>query len=86
MIVLHIFFGLMILMGVILTSVSFQGDTKKLTKLQKFSLVFTTSAIGLAVVAVTAVSSSVYIAVVMFVVLAMYEYYTFLRKVAQKWN
>ncbi|PAV33096.1 hypothetical protein CI791_07510 [Leuconostoc lactis] len=84
MIVLHIFFGLMILMGVILTSVSFQGDTKKLTKLQKFSLVFTTSAIGLAVVAVTAVSSSVYIAVVMFVVLAMYEYYTFLRKVAQK--
>lgn len=84
MIALHIFFGLMILVGVIMTSVSFQGDTDKLTKLQKFSLIFTTSAIGLTVVAVTAVSGSIYIALVMFVALALYEYYAFLHKAAQK--
>ncbi|KGB51020.1 hypothetical protein LH61_05955 [Leuconostoc mesenteroides P45] len=84
MIALHIFFGLMILVGVIMTSVSFQGDTDKLTKLQKISLIFTTSAIGLTVVAVTAVSSSIYIAMVMLVALALYEYFAFLRKATQK--
>lgn len=84
MIALHIFFGLMILVGVIMTSVSFQGDTDKLTKLQKFSLIFTTSAIGLTVIAVTAVSGAIYIALVMFVALALYEYYAFLHKAAQK--
>ena len=58
MIVLHVLFGLMILVGTILTGISFQGDTQKLTKLQKFSLIFTTSAIGLTVIAVISISSS----------------------------
>ena len=80
MIALHVFFGIMILIGVIMTAVSFQGDTDKLTNLQKFSLVFTTSAIGLTVIAVIAVSSSIYIGIVMFIALALYEYFAFLRK------
>ncbi|MGY3741942.1 hypothetical protein [Leuconostoc inhae] len=80
MIALHVLFGIMILIGVIMTAVSFQGDTDKLTNLQKFSLVFTTSAIGLTVIAVIAVSSSIYIGIVMFIALALYEYFAFLRK------
>ncbi|MEX0380865.1 hypothetical protein AB3K25_04370 [Leuconostoc sp. MS02] len=80
MIALHVFFGIMILIGVIMTAVSFQGDTDKLTNLQKFSLVFTTSAIGLTVIAVIAISSSIYIGVAMLVALALYEYFAFLRK------
>ncbi|CAM3088706.1 hypothetical protein [Leuconostoc rapi] len=80
MIALHVFFGIMILIGVIMTAVSFQGDTDKLTNLQKFSLIFTTSAIGLTVIAVIAISSSIYIGIVMFIALALYEYFAFLRK------
>jgi len=80
MIALHVLFGIMILIGVIMTAVSFQGDTDKLTNLQKFSLVFTTSAIGLTVIAVIAVSSSIYIGIVMFIALSLYEYFAFLRK------
>ncbi|WP_294975964.1 hypothetical protein [uncultured Leuconostoc sp.] len=80
MVALHVLFGIMILIGVIMTAVSFQGDTDKLTNLQKFSLVFTTSAIGLTVIAVIAVSSSIYIGIVMFIALSLYEYFAFLRK------
>ena len=79
MIVLHVLFGLMILVGTILTGISFQGDTQKLTKLQKFSLIFTTSAIGLTVIAVISISSSVYLGIA-FVILAVYEYFSFLRQ------
>ncbi|ACA82519.1 MULTISPECIES: hypothetical protein [Leuconostoc] len=80
MIVLHVLFGLMILVGTILTGISFQGDTQKLTKLQKFSLIFTTSAIGLTVIAVISISSSVYLGIALFVILAVYEYFSFLRQ------
>ncbi|WP_180676379.1 hypothetical protein [Leuconostoc citreum] len=80
MIVLHVLFGLMILVGTILTGISFQGDTQKLTKLQKFSLIFTTSAIGLTVIAVISVSSSVYLGIALFVILIVYEYFSFLRQ------
>ena len=80
MIVLHVLFGLMILVGTILTGISFQGDTQKLTKLQKFSLIFTTSAIGLTVIAVISVSSSVYLGIALFVILTVYEYFSFLRQ------
>lgn len=79
MVALHVLFGLMILVGTIMTGVSFQGDTQKLTKLQKFSLIFTTSAIGLTVVAVITISSSVLIGLALLVILAVYEYYSFLR-------
>ncbi|MGX7051110.1 hypothetical protein [Leuconostoc palmae] len=79
MVALHVLFGLMILVGTIMTGVSFQGDTQKLTKLQKFSLIFTTSAIGLTVVAVITISSSVFIGLALLVILAVYEYYSFLR-------
>jgi len=80
MIVLHVLFGLMILVGTILTGISFQGDTQKLTKLQKFSLIFTTSAIGLTVIAVISISSSVYLGIALVVILAVYEYFSFLRQ------
>ena len=80
MIVLHVLFGLMILVGTILTGISFQGDTQKLTKLQKFSLIFTTSAIGLTVIAVISISSSVYLGIALIVILAVYEYFSFLRQ------
>lgn len=80
MIALHVFFGIMILIGVVMTAVSFQGDTAKLTNLQKFSLIFTTSAIGLTIIAVIIISSSIYIGIMMLSLLALYEYYAFLRQ------
>lgn len=80
MITLHIFFGIMIIVGTIMSAVSFQGDTSKLTKLRKFSLVFTTSAIGLAVIAVVSIASSIYIGLVLLIALGLYEYFAFLRK------
>ncbi|SCB73755.1 hypothetical protein [Weissella bombi] len=79
MIVLHIIFGIMIVVGALATAVSFQGDTAKLTKWQKFSLILTTSAIGLTVVTVISVYASIYIGLLLLLMLAVSEYFAFIR-------
>jgi len=84
MIGLHVFFGVMIVVGAVMSAVSFQGDTDKLTKWQKVSLIVTTSAIGLTIVSVVSVYASIYIGLLLFVMLAVYEYFAFLRVVREK--
>lgn len=84
MIGLHVFFGVMIVVGAVMTAISFQGDTDKLTKWQKFSLIITTSAIGLTIVSVISVYASIYIGLILFALLAAYEYFAFIRVVREK--
>ncbi|UQS83602.1 hypothetical protein [Bombilactobacillus thymidiniphilus] len=84
MIGLHIFFGVMIVVGAIATAISFQGDTAKLTKAQKFSLILTTSAIGLTIVTVISVYASIYIGLLLLLALVASEYFAFVRVVHNK--
>lgn len=84
MIVLHIIFGIMIVVGAFATAISFQGDTDKLTKWQKFSLILTTSAIGLTVVTVISFYASIYIGLLLLLMLAVSEYFAFIRVARSK--